>query len=362
MNSKNINFNLIAFFKFKKIFSSAARFIYYPNLAENAKNLIQFNPCMFDNINSSRKEFGQNLNTIFCFLHQCKKNVFSFDLSLSRFTTVKYRVVDRRFRKPRLTEFSFNLESNVVQTWGLEKAKLSIDLYINSFNFIKHTMPLFLRTHNSIKLKPWQKTYSLLLRKISVKHFGFNASIFSPSSFLLASLFLIRYFFLAKDFYLNTKFKISSSELKNKEKGCFIFFKKRIQKLLGGSETGLIVFRNPKTSLLTLDESRVKFAKTWSVKDYGEYYPFSVKEIEVSGANRLLNDKQKGKATFFILETQRMLKRRARVFSLFLSKNANRVYPSAPFRQNTFLSSNLVEKFFIKSIDGKYCFDLIKKP
>jgi len=129
-----------------------------------------------------------------------------------------------------------------------------------------------------------------------------------------------------------------------------------------GFETGLIVFRNPKTSLLTLSESRFKLAKTWPVKDYGEYYPFSVKEVEVSGANRLLNDKQKGKATFFIIETQRMLKRRANVLPLFLPKKANRIYPSMPLHQNMLLSSIFNEKFFIKSIDGDYCFDLIKKP
>ena len=190
---------------------------------------------------------------MFKFLADCKKKVFAFNFNLSRFTTVKYRIVDHRYRQARLTEFSFNLDSNTVRTAGLEKTKLSVSLFVNAFNFEKHVLPVFLRTHGSLKLKPWQKTYSLLLRKFSVKQFELNSLIFSKNNLLLFNLFLCRYLPLSYKHNFSRRFHVTPSRLRETHRTGFINFKHNFQKLWAGRETGLIVFKNPRVSLLTLE-------------------------------------------------------------------------------------------------------------
>ena len=69
------------------------------------------------------------------------------------------------------------------------------------------------------------------------------------------------------------------------------------------------------------------------------------------GANKLISDKQKGKATYFILETNRMLKRKTKTLVLSLPKKANRILPTTTLPQVLAIYANLKERFFITSID-----------
>jgi hypothetical protein len=362
MTQTQIKINFLNLLKLKIFLFHAPSFAFFSSFSDISIFEKSFKSIEFNGKISIRGEFSQNIKSMFSFLSDCKQKVFAYNFNLSRFTTVKYRIVDRRYRQARLTEFSFNLDSNVVKTAGLEKTKLSVSLFINAFNFEKHVLPVFLRTHGSLKLKPWQRTYSLLLRKFSVKQFELNSLIFSKNNLLLFNLFICHCLAIAQKNNLLQKFQVIGSRLRVSCYPGFINFKRKFQKLWAGGETGLIVFKNPRVSLLTLEEGKeLNAARKWPVRHYGEYYPFSKKEIELSGANKLISDKQKGKATYFILETNRMLKRKTKTVILSLPKKANRIFPATPLYQVLTISASIKERFFVTSRYDKCSFNLFYK-
>lgn len=349
-------------FKLKLFLMKQSQLACFPTLYEPTSATVQSNFDKFGKVSTHKLAFSQNAKQMFRFLVECKKNIFSYNLGLSRFTTIKYRIVDRRYVFPRLTEFSFNLDVNVVPLAGLEKSKLSMSVWVNSFNFGKHLVLPFARSHSSAKLKPWQKTYSLFLRKISAKHFGFNSYAFSKNTLFIFGLFSLRYFRLLK---LSAPGIFTECICENNNTlafSVFSFFNIKMQRVSAGPKTGLVVFKDPAASLITIDEGdEESLAATWPVKHYGEFYPFSKKEVELSGASKLISDKQKGKATYFIFETSRMLKRRTKVFSLFFPKTAYRVFPNVQTKFFTYLITGLNETFFNKTQIGEQRFKLFKK-
>src|ERR1700733_804161 len=352
----------IILFKFKLFLMKQSPLVCFPALYEPVSTVVQPNFDKFGKTSTYKLAFNQNVEQIFRFLVECKKNVFCYNLSLSRFTTIKYRIVDRRFIFPRLTEFSFNLDVNVVPLAGLEKSKLSMSVWVNSFNFRKHLVLPFARSHSSAKLRPWQKTYSLFLRKISAKHFGFNSYTFAKNTLFIFGLFALRYFRLLK---LSAPGVFTGCVCENSNTlafSAFNLFNIKMQRVNAGPKTGLVVFKDPTASLLTIDEGdEESLAATWPVKHYGEFYPFSRKEIELSGASKLISDKQKGEATSFILETSRMLKRKTKIFSLFFPKTDYRIFPNVQTKLFTYLMTSLNETFFNKAQIGEQRFKLFKK-
>jgi len=197
MKQKTTNFELFSLFKLKRFLEHQESPSFFPILEETnleTNPLPAVYPSKYCSVTLINK---YSLKKIFHFVSVCKQNVFLYNFNLSRFTTMKYRVIDRRPKPVRLTEFAFNFDFDSVELPSLEKAKLSLNFFVNSFNFSKHLFMRFKRTHSARKLKPWKKTYSLLFRKISAKHFGFNSFLFSFNKSILNFFLMFKFFFHA---------------------------------------------------------------------------------------------------------------------------------------------------------------------
>lgn len=289
------------------------------------------------------------IKSLYFLLLTYKTNLFLSPISLSRFTTPKYRFMDIREKKPTLAEFNFDLDVQRAPLPSLAKAKVPINLDVNQINFKYHIYLKFARSYLFRKLQPYEKLLSILVKKVSIKHFMHNTFCFyrkSGFSFTNVVNFWNTAFFL-----LNQSGSINyclTHILPNLNVLLVPFFFARSKFLNSNKPTGLIMFTKSRyASLSGADRQIAKSGILAIVRHLGSYYPFSTREITFPGTSKKIFRKRIGKASYFFFNPKKMLLRRdQKEFRSFLFSNSR----NSPVISGRYLRralNSLKQRFFL---------------